>query len=158
MRRLCLARLFGCGRNGRHLPIPSYLGLRFSSLVKQARSCLPCLAVPGCCRRGEHLPIPSQFSPELKDLVKQMLAKGPKNRPSADAILKTPFLKARGNPALCAQEAGTAAACRAASFKRLPLRMQQCVLCSWQPGLALCTVCTAGNACRTAWYARRRAL
>ncbi|KAG2439901.1 hypothetical protein HYH02_010531 [Chlamydomonas schloesseri] len=43
--------------------------------------------------RGEHLPIPQGFSQELKDLVRQLLCKNPKMRPSAEQIMKMPFMK-----------------------------------------------------------------
>lgn len=37
----------------------------------------------------------TQFSPDLRDLTKSLLSKNPKNRPSADALLKLPWLKVR---------------------------------------------------------------
>lgn len=65
--------------------------------------------------RGEHLPIPQQFSQELRDLVRLLLNKNPKQRPSAEQVLKMPFLKdsvARAREVMVMLEARTAAARR----------------------------------------------
>jgi len=40
-----------------------------------------------------HTPALSQFSTDLRDLTKALLSKNPKLRPSADALLKLPWLK-----------------------------------------------------------------